>query len=89
MVAINLEKEIISILSEISGVDESDIKPETDLVKDLDIDSIKAIEITVAIEKKFKISVRDEDVPKIMTLRQAVELVGQLLAQKNTANVKN
>lgn len=89
MVAINVEKEIISILSEISGVDESDIKAETDLAKELDIDSIKAIEITVAIEKKFKISVRDEDVPKIMTLRQAVELVGQLLAQKNTANVKN
>jgi len=89
VVAINVEKEIISILSEISGVDESDIKPETDLVKDLDIDSIKAIEITVAIEKKFKISVRDEDVPKIMTLRQAVGLVDQLLAQKNTANVKN
>jgi len=89
VVAINIEKEIISILSEISGVDESDIKPETDLAKDLDIDSIKAIEITVAIEKKFKISVRDEDVPKIMTLRQAVELVGQLLAQKNAANVKN
>ena len=89
MIAINIEKEIISILSEISGVDESDIKPETDLAKDLDIDSIKAIEITVAIEKKFKISVRDEDVPKIMTLRQAVELVDQLLAQKNTANVKN
>ena len=89
MIAINIEKEIISILSEVSGVDESDIKAETDLAKDLDIDSIKAIEITVAIEKKFKISVRDEDVPKIMTLRQAVELVDQLLAQKNTANVKN
>jgi acyl carrier protein len=86
VVAINIEKEIISILSEISGVDESDIKPETDLAKDLDIDSIKAIEITVAIEKKFKISVRDEDVPKIMTLRQAVELVTTLLEQKRTAN---
>ena len=84
--AINIEKEIIAILSEISGVDESDIKPETDLAKDLDIDSIKAIEITVAIEKKFKISVRDEDVPKIMTLRQAVELVTILLEQKRTAN---
>jgi acyl carrier protein len=85
----NIEKEIISILSEISGVDESDIKPETDLAKDLDIDSIKAIEITVAIEKKFKISVRDEDVPKIMTLQQAVELVGQLLVQKKTVHVKS
>lgn len=89
MVTINIEKEIISILSEVSGVDESDIKPETDLAKDLDIDSIKAIEITVAIEKKFKISVRDEDVPKIMTLQQAVELVGQLLVQKKTVHVKS
>ena len=84
--AINVEKEIISILSEISGVDEQDIKPETNLFKDLDIDSIKAIEVTVAIEKKYKISVRDEDVPKILTLQQAVDLVGQLLAQKNAAN---
>jgi acyl carrier protein len=83
-----IEKDIISILSEVSGVDVQEIKPDTDLAKDLEIDSIKAIEITVAIEKKFKISVRDEDVPKIMTLRQAVDLVSQLLGQKNTANVK-
>ena len=84
-----IEKDIISILSEVSGVDEQEIKPETDLAKDLEIDSIKAIEITVAIEKKFKISIRDEDVPKIMTLRQAVDLVSQLLGQKSAANVKS
>lgn len=84
-----IEKEIISILSEVSGVEEQEIRPDTDLAKDLEIDSIKAIEITVAIEKKFKISVRDEDVPRIMTLRQAVDLVGQLLGQKNAANVKS
>jgi acyl carrier protein len=84
-----IEKEIISILSDVSGVDAQEIKPDTDLAKDLEIDSIKAIEITVAIEKKFKISVRDEDVPKIMTLRQAVDLVSQLLGQKSAANVKN
>ena len=84
-----IEKEIISILAEISGVDEQEIKPDTDLAKDLEIDSIKAIEITVAIEKKFKISVRDEDVPKIMTLQQAVDLVSQLLGRKSTANVKS
>ena len=85
----NVEREIISILSDVSGVDEQEIKPDTDLAKDLEIDSIKAIEITVAIEKKFKISVRDEDVPKIMTLRQAVDLVRQLLGQKNAENVKS
>jgi acyl carrier protein len=80
----SIQKGIIDIVSEISGVDADEIKPETDFAKDLEVDSIKAIEITVAIEKKFKVSVRDEDVPNIMTLGQAVELVTRLLEQKGS-----
>ena len=79
----NVEKAIVSIISEISGFDEDEITPEKNFFKDLEVDSIKAIEITVAIEKKFKISVRDEDVPKISTVKEAVELVNILLKQKN------
>jgi acyl carrier protein len=75
----DIEKEVISIISEVSGFDEVEITPEANFYKDLEIDSIKAIEITVAIEKKFKISVRDEDVPNIMTVKQAVDLVNKLL----------
>jgi len=81
----NVEKEIISIISDVSGFDEEEIKPDTNFFQDLEIDSIKAIEITVAIEKKFKIQVRDKDVPNITTLKQAVELVNTLLTQKATA----
>lgn len=81
----NVKNEIIAIIADVSGVDKTDITPETNLIKDLEIDSIKAIEITVAIEKKFKISVRDEDVPKIMTLQQALDLVVLLLRHKETA----
>jgi acyl carrier protein len=79
----NVEQEIISIISDVSGFDPEEIKPETNLQNELEIDSIKAIEITVAIEKKFKIQVRDEDVPNITTLRQAVELVSALISQKD------
>lgn len=75
-----VEKDIISIISEISGFDEDEITPEKNFFKDLEVDSIKAIEITVAIEKKFGISVRDEDVPKITTVREAVEIVCSLIA---------
>lgn len=84
----NVEKEIVSIISEISGFDADEITPDKNFFKDLEIDSIKAIEITVAIEKKFKISVRDEDVPKIATVKEAVELVNLLLIQKNKQMVK-
>ena len=77
----NVEKEIVSIIADVSGLDESEITLDKNFFKDLEIDSIKAIEITVAIEKKFKISVRDEDVPKLVTVQQAVELVNKLLTQ--------
>jgi acyl carrier protein len=75
----NIEKEIVSIIADVSGFDENEITTETNIVQDLEVDSIKAIEITVAIEKKFKVSVRDEDVPKIVSVKQAVELVNKLL----------
>lgn len=80
----NIEQEIISIISDVSGFDPEEIKPDTNLQNELEIDSIKAIELTVAIEKKFKVSVRDEDVPNITTLKQAVELVNTLINQKDT-----
>ncbi len=79
-----VEKELISKISDISGVDADEITPEKNFYKDLEVDSIKAIEITVAIEKKFKISVRDEDVPKITTVNEALKLVLTQLNQKNS-----
>ena len=80
----HIEKDIIAIISEVSGYEPEDIRPETNFFQDLEIDSIKAIEITVAIEKKFKISVRDEDVPKIATVKQAVDLISNLLEKKKS-----
>lgn len=77
-----IEKDIIAIIAEISGFDEEEITPDKNFFEDLEIDSIKAIEITVAIEKKFKISIRDEDVPNITTVHQAVDLVNSLLIKK-------
>ena len=75
----DIEKTIIAIIADVAGLDESEITPEKNFFKDLEVDSIKAIEITVALEKRFKVAVRDEDVPKITTVRQAVELVSRLL----------
>ena len=80
----HIEKDIIAIISEVSGYEPEEITPETNFFQDLEIDSIKAIEITVAIEKKFKISVRDEDVPKIATVKQAVDLISNLLEKKKS-----
>ena len=81
----DIVKEIVSIIAEISGFEETEITPDKNFFDDLEIDSIKAIEITVAIEKKFKISVRDEDVPNITTVKEAVVLVNSLIDETTHA----
>ena len=82
MMSQNIEQDIIAIISEISGYDAEEITADMNFYEDLEIDSIKAIEITVALEKKFKVSVRDEDVPNITTVRQAVDLVKTMISKK-------
>jgi len=80
----NVEKEIISIISDISEVDKEEINLDSNLAKNLGINSIKAIEIVVAVEKKYKVSIRDEDVPKVTTVKQIVELTKELMKQQKT-----
>ncbi|HDH53279.1 MAG TPA: acyl carrier protein [Nitrospirae bacterium] len=83
MSAENIESEIISIISDISGFEKEEITPETNLPDDLEVDSIKAIELTVALEKKYKISIRDSDIPEINTVGQILDLTERLLSQSN------
>jgi acyl carrier protein len=54
------------------------VKPETKLADDLEIDSIKAIEIVVAMEKKYKVSIRDEDISRIASVQQIFDLLQNL-----------
>jgi acyl carrier protein len=75
----NVQKEIVSIIAEVSGFDEEEITPDKNLANDLEIDSIKAIEITVAIEKKFKISIRDEDIPHVITVQDSINLAKRII----------
>jgi acyl carrier protein len=78
----NVEKEVISIIADISGFEVDEITLEANMQEQLEIDSIKAIEITVALEKKYKISIRDDDIPNIITVRNAVDAVNNLIAAK-------
>jgi acyl carrier protein len=78
----SVAREVISIIADISGFEEDEITLDSNMQDELEIDSIKAIEITVALEKKYKISIRDDDIPKIVTVRNAVDAVTDLLSNR-------
>lgn len=77
-----LQRELSEVIANVIGRQPEELKPETNFWKDLGVDSIKAIEITVAIERKYKISVRDEQIPKIATVGDAISLVSAALEKK-------
>jgi len=79
----NLEQDIRQIIADASGRSIEELKPEAHFFNDLGIDSIKAIEITVAIEKRYRISVRDDQIKQIFNIKQAVEVVREALEKKN------
>ena len=75
--------ELKKIIAEVAECKVSEIDIDANIYSQLGIDSIKAVEITVMIEKKFKISIRNEQVASMITGRQIATLIsGQLSKAK-------
>ena len=58
---------IKGIIAEQLGVEEDAITMDTNLMKDLEADSLDAVEIIMAIEDEFDMEVPDEDAEKLTT----------------------
>jgi len=74
-----LENELKSIISEIVEIDPGKITPEANFVEDLGMDSMMALEILASIEKKYKLRIPEENLPKVTTLNKTIEIVNKFL----------
>ncbi len=71
---VQLEQDIRKLIGEIIERDANQIDPDANLVEDLGMDSMMALEILAALEKKFRIRIPEEELPRITTLNRAIEL---------------
>ena len=71
---VNVEKEVRDLIADIIEMDPDEISPDAHLVEDLGMDSMMALEILASLEKKFKIRIPEDELPKITTLNKAIEL---------------
>lgn len=55
---------------------------ETDFIKDLEINSADLVDIILDIEDKFNITIDDEGMQQIMTVKAALAVIDQELAKK-------
>jgi len=68
-------KWVVEILVNEFGVDAANLRLETRLVEDLDLDSIDAIDMAVRIEEKTGLALTGDDLQSIQTIRDAVDLI--------------
>lgn len=66
---------IKDIIAEQLSVDEDTISMETNLMKDLEADSLDAVEIIMAIEEEFDMEIPDEEAEKFQTVADLVNYV--------------
>ena len=74
-----LEKELREIISKITEIEPNEIALESKFVEDLGMDSMMALEILAAMEKKYKIQIPEEKLAQLRTLKDTIKLAKEYL----------
>jgi acyl carrier protein len=70
-----LAERVKQIISEQLGIDEADITPGASFADDLKADSLDQVELVMALEEAFDLSISDEDAEKILKVQDAIHYV--------------
>ncbi len=77
----DIEAKVKGIISEQLGVEEDKIKPESHFADDLDADSLDTVELVMAFEEEFGVTIPDDAAEKITTVNAAIEFIKQAQAE--------
>jgi len=66
-----------TVIVEQLGIDESSVRMESSFLDDLGADSLDIVEFIMALEEEFGLEIPDEDVEKIVTVKDVVEYISE------------
>ena len=70
-----IQEKVTTIISEHLGVSASRVMPDTNIKDDLGADSLDSIELLMAVEETFNISISDDEGEKVVTVKDLVTLI--------------
>lgn len=80
-----LEQRLIPLIAQQLGFEEAGITLDKGLESDLGADSLDILEIAMAVEEEFDISIPDSQVDKIVTVKDVIDLVRSMTVPQNNA----
>lgn len=78
----DLRQDILEIVATVTEKGQTEILPDAHLVKDIGADSMNALEILAAIEKRYRIVIPEDKLPEMTTLNKIIGLVEQSMKRK-------
>jgi acyl carrier protein len=72
-----LYEKIKGVVVDQLGVEEDDISEDASFVDDLGADSLDIVELVMALEEEFGVSIPDEQAEKIKTVGDAVDFIAE------------
>lgn len=73
-----IKEKIVGIIEDL-GVG-AEVTEESSLANDLGFDSLDVVELTINVEKEFRIDISDDEVSEVETVKDMIDVVEKLLA---------
>ena len=77
-----IRTKVKEIISNVTNISADEIDDKASFVEDLDLDSLSLLEIGVDVDYEFKLGVPEEELAKLRTVEEAVQLAIKTLADK-------
>ena len=66
---------LADIVNEVAGIPADDVQLDKSFIDDLDVDSLSMVEVVVAAEEKFGVTIHDDEVKNLKTVGDAVAFI--------------
>ncbi len=75
----DVQEKVINIICEQLDVSAEDVVSTASFVDDLGADSLDQVELIMAMEEEFDVSIPDEDAERIATVQDAIDFINKAL----------
>lgn len=70
-----MKEEVINLISETLEIDKNDLTLDTDLARDLNVESIDLVDLITAFEDKYDFEIPDQDLKNLQTIGDIITYI--------------
>lgn len=74
-----VKSKVVDIFVDLLGVSADEVTEDARLIEDLAVDSLDAVELSLALEEQFSLSVADYEIEQLQTVSDVIELIQKKL----------